>query len=49
MVLECGYEAGIVKEACQALMWKRLASKPKGGRPSLLHETGVGRINLVMP
>ncbi|RVW81588.1 hypothetical protein CK203_049484 [Vitis vinifera] len=42
LYIECGYEAGIVKEACQALMWKRLASKPKGGRPSLLHETGGG-------
>ncbi|KAL6313534.1 hypothetical protein AAG906_005485 [Vitis piasezkii] len=26
--------------------WIRLVSKPVGGRPSLLHEAGVGRINL---
>ena len=48
MVLERGYEAGIVKKGCQAPMWMRLVSKPVGKRPSLLHGARAKRINLVM-
>ncbi|RVX00610.1 hypothetical protein CK203_030390 [Vitis vinifera] len=38
------------REACRALTWRRLANKPVGGRPSLLHGAGaeVRRIHLVM-
>ena len=49
MVSERGYEVGIAKEACQALTWRRLASKPVDGRWSILHEAEAGRISLVMP
>ncbi|RVW97330.1 hypothetical protein CK203_025947 [Vitis vinifera] len=34
------YKVGIAKEACRALTWRRLASKPVGGRLSLLHGAG---------
>ncbi|KAL6330543.1 hypothetical protein AAG906_040474 [Vitis piasezkii] len=39
-----------IREACRALTWRRLANKPVGGRPSLLHGAGaeVRRIHLVM-
>ena len=48
MVSERGYEVGI-REACRALMWRRLASKPVVGSLNILPEVGAGRINLVMP
>ncbi|RVW17621.1 hypothetical protein CK203_096707 [Vitis vinifera] len=48
-VEERGYEVGIAKEACRVPTWRRLVSKPVGGRLSLLHGAGAGRINLVMP
>nr|CAN61625.1 hypothetical protein VITISV_024717 [Vitis vinifera] len=41
-VEERGYEAGI-REACRALTWRRLANKPVGERPSLLHGQGRGK------
>ena len=49
MVSECSYEVGIAKEACQALTWRKLASKPVDGRWSILDRAEAGRISLVTP